>query len=273
MARALSGWFSLGGWSRVAAALLTAAGLCGSASAGPPSPISILDLFNTGVSGSGTALSQNDTDTHWTVTASPTDVSGTVPNFYNGSARADWFASWTNATANTGSSTWITAGNAIVSGTDFGGQAVNGNLGLYTFRTTFTIPEAFTSASIKGLWAADNFGGQVLDYNDNTPVVTTITNFIKLNGNTISPGKFQYSFTENDFTISSDFVVGTNTLEFNVSNLIGDGVPNPIGTQIKFTEAVFTPVPEPAVGVLAMTACGILAATRWQRRRKATTQV
>ncbi len=71
----------------------------------------IQGLFNTGVSGSGTALAENVTDTHWEVVASPleatlsgtTTITGTVPNFYNGAARADWINGWTTFTANSGS--------------------------------------------------------------------------------------------------------------------------------------------------------------------------
>jgi hypothetical protein len=234
----------------------------------------IQNLFNTGVSGSGTALSQNQIDPHWTIVASPveaalsgtTTITGTVPDFYNGVTRADWITTWTNATANTGTSTWIVPDKASLLPGEFENQDVNANLGLYTFRTTFTIPEAFASAQITGLWAADNFGGQVPDYNNNSPNVTQITNFIVLNGNTIFPGKYQYSFTQNDFTISSGFVLGLNTLEFNVSNTIGTGVPNPIGTQIVFTSAVYV-VPEPSVSILAMSGLGIAGLYQWRRRR------
>lgn len=235
----------------------------------------IQDLFNTGVSGSGTALSENQIDPHWTIVASPfeatrsgtTTITGTVPNFYNGATRADWIATWTNATANTGSSTWIVPDQAIVIADTFQNQDVNANLGLYTFETTFTIPEAFTSAQITGFWAADNFGGQVPDYNNNFPDVSQITNYIVLNGNVIFPGKFQYSFTQNDFTISSGFVQGLNTLRFNVSNTIGDFAPNPIGTQIVFTTAVYA-VPEPPVSILAMSGLGIAGVCQWRRRKK-----
>lgn len=234
----------------------------------------ILGLFNTGVSGSGTALARNELDAHWTIVLSPveatlsgtTTVTGTVPNFYNGAARAEWVANWTNNTPNTGTSTWIVPDNAILIPGAFEDQDVNGNLGLYTFETTFTIPEAFSSAQITGFWAADNFGGQVPDYNDNTPDVSQITNFIELNGNVIFPGKFQYSFTQNDFTISSGFVQGLNTLRFNVSNTVGDFAPNPIGTQIVFTSATYA-VPEPPVSILAMSGLGIAGMYQWRRRK------
>ena len=158
-------------------------------------------------------------------------------------------------------------GNAITLTGQFEDQNVNANMGLYTFRTTFTIPEAFASAQITGLWAADNYGGQVPDFEDNTPDVNLITNYIRLNGNVITPGLLQYDFTARAFTISSGFVQGLNTLEFNVSNTIGDFAPNPIGTQIVFTSAVYA-VPEPPVSILAMSGLGIAGVCQWRRRKK-----
>lgn len=240
----------------------------------------IQGLFNTGVSGSGTALAENATDTHWEVVASPveatlsgtTTITGTAPNFYNGPARADWINGWTTFTANSGSATWITAGNASLLPGQFEDQNVNGNMGLYTFRTTFTIPEAFASAQITGLWAADNIGGQVPgnppDYTNNAPDIFQITNYIRLNGNVISPGLQSYGFTAQPFTISSGFIQGVNVLEFNVSNLIGDSAPNPVGTQVVFTSAVYA-VPEPRVSMLAATGLGIVGFRHFRRRRKA----
>jgi hypothetical protein len=233
-------------------------------------------LFNTGVSGSGTALSQNATDTHWEIVASPveailsgsTTITGTVSNFYNGPARADWINGWTTFTANSGSATWITAGNASLLPGQFEDQDVNANIGLYTFRTTFTIPEAFSSAQITGLWAADNIGGQVVNYGVNNPDPNTITNFVRLNGNVISPGQTVYGFTAQPFTISSGFIQGVNVLEFNVSNLIGDYAPNPVGTQIVFTSATYA-VPEPRVSMLAVTGLGIVGFRHFRRRTKA----
>jgi hypothetical protein len=245
-------------------------------SAGTVRAGSIQGLFNTGVSGSGTALSENETDTHWEIVVSPVEatltgtttptITGTVPNFYNGPARADWFNGWTSFTANSGSATWIVPGNAILLPGQFEDQNVNANKGLYTFRTTFTIPEAFTSAQITGLWAADNYGGQVPDYDVNNPQPTAITNFIRLNGNVIYPGLDVYGFTAQPFTISSGFVQGQNILEFNVSNTIGDFAPNPVGTQIVFASATYA-VPEPPVSILAMSGLGIAGMYQWRRRR------
>jgi hypothetical protein len=237
----------------------------------------IQGLFNTGVSGSGTALAQNEIDPHWTISASPveatqsgtTTITGTVPNFYNGATRADWVSVWTGTvgTPNTATATWIVPNLATLLPGQFEDQDVNGNMGLYTFRTTFTIPEAFASAQITGLWAADNFGGQVPDYNNNTPDVSQITNYIRLNGNVITPGLLQYDFTARAFTISSGFVQGLNTLEFNVSNTFGTDVPNPVGTQIVFTSATYA-VPEPSVSILAASGIGIAGFRQFRRRRK-----
>ena len=236
----------------------------------------IQGLFNTGVDAFGNALSENTTDTHWTIVASPveatrsgtTTITGTTPNFYNGGTRADWITEWTSKTPNSSTSTWIVPDLASLQPGQFEEQNVNGNMGLYTFSTTFTIPEAFASAQITGLWAADNFGGQVPDYNNNLPDPNLITNYIKLNGNTITPGSLQYDFTANAFTISSGFIQGLNTLEFNVSNTFGTDVPNPVGTQIVFTSATYA-VPEPPVSILAASGIGIAGFCQFRRRRKA----
>jgi hypothetical protein len=108
----------------------------------------------------------------------------------------------------------------------------------------------------------------VLNYNVNDPNPNDITNFIGLNGNVISPGLTVYGFTAKPFTISSGFIRGVNVLEFNVSNLIGDYAPNPVGTQVVFTSAVYA-VPEPRVSMLAVTGLGIVGFRHFRRRRKA----
>lgn len=227
----------------------------------------IQGLFNTGVSGSNTALGQNEIDPHWTIEASPTFLgSGTTPN-YNGNARADWVTAWTTNTPNTATSTWIVPDLAVLLPGQFEDQDVNANMGLFTFQTTFTIPEAFASAQITGLWAADNFGGQVPDYNVNNPEPSAINNFIRLNGNVIAPGLQVYGFEAQAFTISSGFVQGLNTLEFNVSNTFGVSIPNPIGTQIVFTSATYA-VPEPPVSILAASGIGVAGFRHFRRRRK-----
>lgn len=237
----------------------------------PPAALhaaAIQGLFNTGVSGSNTALGQNEIDPHWTIEASPTFLgSGTSPN-YNGEARVDWVTAWTTNTPNTATSTWIVPNLAVLLPGQFEEQDVNANMGLFTFQTTFTIPEAFASAQITGLWAADNYGGQVPDYNVNNPEPSAITNFIRLNGNVISPGLQVYGFEAQPFTISSGFVQGLNTLEFNVSNTFGVSIPNPIGTQIVFTSATYA-VPEPPVSILAVSGIGIAGVRHLRRRRNA----
>ncbi|MGB8852967.1 MAG: hypothetical protein WCC69_05315 [Pirellulales bacterium] len=236
----------------------------------------IQGLFNTGVDASGNALTENTTDPHWTIVASPFEatwsgtvtITGTTPNYYNGQTRADWVTEWTTVTPNSGTATWIVPSLATLLPGQFQDQDVNGNMGLYTFSTTFTIPEAFESALITGLWAADNFGGQVPNFANNTPDVSQITNYIRLNGNVITPGLLQYDFTARAFTISSGFVQGLNTLEFNVSNTIGEFAPNPVGTQIVFTSATYA-VPEPPVSILAASGIGIAVFRQLRRRRKA----
>jgi hypothetical protein len=254
---------------------LALAGLCSAVFLGagsyadlPESPIS--DLYNTGVDAAGQALSQGITDPHWTVTASPASTTGGGANFYNGGAQAEWIAGWTSFTSNTGTSTWITAPNAEVVA-EFGTAPVNGNSGLYTFQTTFTLPPNFVSARIAGNWSADNLGGQVPDFNDNAPDPNTITNFVNINGNTVAPGSLVYGFSPTGFEITTGFVPGLNVLQFNVSNLFGTAVPNPVGTQIVFTSATYA-VPEPFAAVLAVSGLAGLGGLGLLRRRRAARQ-
>jgi hypothetical protein len=245
---------------------LALASLCSTVHAALPE-FPIPDLYNTGVNAGGTALAKGASDPHWIVTASPANTSGGPVNHYNGAAKADWVSVWTSFTPNTGTSTWISAPNTVVV-PDFPVDPVSGNLGLYTFQTTFTLPSDFVSARITGNWSADNLGGQVPDYNNNTPDPLAITNFVNLNGSPVAPGNLVYGFGPSSFEINSGFVPGLNVLQFNVSNLIGSGVPNPIGTQIVFSSATYA-VPEPGTVALAATGLVGLGGMGLMRRRRA----
>jgi hypothetical protein len=201
----------------------------------PKEPLSITDLYNTGVDDNKQALGYSSTDSHWTVVNSPNDT-------YNGLAKAIWTPSWIgeNGTPNTNNATWITVPQAVTS--EIFNDLVNAPTGLYTFETKFTLPNNFISVNISGYWSADNFGGTLIDFNNNTPLIDDINFYIILNDSPVNINpNFFYGLDKKSFVINDQnlFVPGENVLQFNVSNTIGDSSPNPIGTQIVFTSATY----------------------------------
>jgi hypothetical protein len=102
-----------------------------------------------------------------------------------------------------------------------------------------------TTVVIQGKWSTDNVGNDILINGTST-------------GST-SPGFSGFT----DFSITSGFVPGVNTLDFNWSNQGGPG-----GLLVEFTSATGTPeasAPEPAT--IAMLAAG-LAALAFSRSRR-----
>lgn len=102
--------------------------------------------------------------------------------------------------------------------------------GNFTYQETFTLAAGtnLASAVITGDWATDNSG--------------TIT----LNGNTVGTASSGFgSLTA--FTINSGFVIGTNLLDFVVTNANTQASSNPTGLRVEITSATANPgVPEPA---------------------------
>jgi len=175
----------------------------------------IPNLFNTGIDNSGNPLGSGVGDPHYTLTSFPSGSATTavaVTNTSNGL--------WTG---NTTTSEWIAPysdSNAIAT------------VGQYKYQTTFTLPKDFSTASITGQWATDNEGVNIL-----------------INGNSTASTTPSSGFTFNNFTISSGFVAGTNTLDFIVNNgtLPLGGTINPTGLQVNSLVGNYTTilVPEP----------------------------
>jgi hypothetical protein len=155
----------------------------------------ITSLFATGVDSFGTPLVAGVLDPHYTVVASPggatTAETGVLaPGF------------WLPADS---TSQWIFASTE---------PDVIGNI---DFQTTFTLPSDFLTASITGQFATDN------------EMVDVYLNWVSLG--ITQPNQFGFEFwTPFSILSGSDFVGGTNTLDFVINN---DGGPE--GLRVEMT--------------------------------------
>ena len=117
-------------------------------------------------------------------------------------------------------------------------SSFNAPPGDYTYQTTFSLAGfVASSAIIQGQFAADND-------------VASIT----LNGGSVPLSSHGNLLSLTDFTISSGFVSGVNTLDFIVVNLGSE--PSPTGLLVDFTSATASIVAEPtSLFLLAMGCC------------------
>jgi hypothetical protein len=184
----------------------------------------ITGLYNTGIGSSGVLSDGTIGDPHYSLTGVPsgttdirvrTSAGGYPANVYIGD----------NTT-----SAWIGPNNDT---------QVNGAVGYYTYRTTFSL-SGFdpSSATITGGWSTDNDGVKIL-----------------LNG--VDTGNPVTSFTQFSsgfapFAISTGFTSGLNTLDFVVNN--GGG---PTALRVEMTGTA-TAVPEPSTYFAGMSALGML---------------
>jgi len=193
--------------------LLVMVSLCGLWAA-QAEAASIPGLFGTGVDNSNALLPYGSLDPQYTLTAAPgfTVPRGTV--VYNPSTYT--FYNWV---ANTANSQWI----GLQSSADYFSP------GLYKYDISFDLTGLIpASAVITGEFAADNNAVIYLN-GTNTGIATPTLGFS--------------AFTP--FTISSGFVSGVNTLEFQVTNL-ADVAPfgGPTGLQVQLSGTA-NAVPEP----------------------------
>ena len=172
-------------------------------------------LFDTGVDNSNALLPYGSLDPHYTLTAAPgfTVPRGTV--VYNPSSYT--FYNWV---ANTANSQWI----GLQSSANYF------SAGLYAYDITFDLTGLNpATAVITGQWAADN-GGAIFLNGTNTGITDS------------DRSVFNHS---TPFTISSGFVSGVNTLEFQVTNLADVATfGGPTGLQVELSGTA-NAVPEP----------------------------
>ena len=175
---------------------------------------SIPGVFSTGVDNSGNPLSVGTVDPHWVTSASPTGPGVAKATDLN-------ISFWAG---NTATSQWI-------NGT--GSSADNPPAGTYVYTTTFSLFGFDPStAAITGQWASDNESTIYLN-----GVNTGFTHSTPL----------EMSFF-NNFSLTSGFVAGQNTLSFVVTQDFSNAT-NPEGLQVNILSAVAA-VPEPSASLL-----------------------
>jgi hypothetical protein len=179
---------------------------------------SIPGVYSTGVDNSNALVAYGGVDPHYTLTTSADPgflaPRGTVVNFPSSYTFYNWVP-------NTASSQWI----------GLQSQANYYSSGLYAYDITFDLTGLNpATAVIAGRFAADN--NAVIYLNGaNTGITTPTLGFS--------------SFTP--FTISSGFLPGLNTLEFQVTNYADVATfGGPTGLQVQFAGGTADPVPEPA---------------------------
>lgn len=198
--------------------------------------IPINGLFNTGVSAPNTPLANDGSDPHWT-------VNNTVAY---ANARNGIFPVTTGIwMANTTASRWIGPSMFPASG------QLNNVPGNYIYQLNFTITplQLANTASFTARIASDN-----------------ATTSILLNGNTI-PVPTGVGFASwTNFSVTSGFVAGLNTLSLKVNNAAGTSG-NPTGFRLEFVTSTIEVLPEPGTWALLIVGFGLVGATSRRQRR------
>lgn len=189
----------------------------------------ITTLFNTGVDAGGNVVANATVgDLHYSLVTpgqTPTIQAATSANGY---PIGPWLGDNTT-------SRWIGPQGAQLDG------VLNGK---YIYQTTFNLAGFdYMTAVINGQFATDDLNG-----------------VIRLNGNAVGP--LSAGFTSwTPFSISTNFIAGINTLQFEVINSGG----GPTGLRVEMTgNARASDVPEPAS--LALVALGLIGAGLASRR-------
>lgn len=182
------------------------------------------DLFNTGVDGSGVALTYGTADPHYTLTSVPPGGGSTAM------AIAPNPTAWVAPPAD---AQWIAP--TLYTQDD--------PAGVFVFETSFNVAST-NGLAVSGKWATDNSGEIWLNGNS--------TGIVRAFG---TSGNYGFQSLE-DFTIDSGFVVGNNTLEFRVTN--GDQFGQRAGAMgLLVTDMKVVPVPGAVLlGMLGLSVAG-----------------
>ena len=190
----------------------------------------ISGLYNTGLGQSGSA------DTHYSLSSA---VSSTA-YISTDSAWPISDGTWLHNTA--GVSSWITPLQDQATSLDPVSD------GIYTYTLSFSLAGYnASSAAFTGRFAADNSVS------------------IKLNGTEIASANGFHSW--HDFSASSGFLSGQNTLEFVVNNEhLGAG--NPTGLRVEFLSSNVAAVPEPETYAMLLGGLALVGAVARRRKQK-----
>ena len=189
-----------------------------------------IEIFNTGVDGSGAPLADNAIDSHWTLSgvgaAAGQGPDAIVATLAGGFPIGPWLDD--NAT-----SAWITPSE------DTNGPGATDGTAIYTFSTTFTTPGS-GQVTFAGVQSADN---GVVGFD----VDGIAGNFSPVGFNAWA-----------GFDIVANVTGTSHTLSFQVHNGTGEDNPDgPIGLRVEFESADY--VPEPAsLALLAISGLALL---------------
>jgi PEP-CTERM motif len=200
----------------------------------------ITGLYSTGVGDSGATTTTDAADLHWTLNGG---------NAYTGAVSGTWpIGVWL---PNTLTSQWITPSTNAAQSYDMTSN------GFYNYSLSFNILPSQNplTAGFTGQFAVDDR-------------VTAIT----LNGTTLFSGSEGSNSAWTDFSASSGFLSGSNTLTFTVEN-IGLSGSNPTGLNVDFLTSSVSAVPEPSTWlmmILGFAGVGFLRYRRSQTKAVAT---
>jgi hypothetical protein len=213
----------------------------------------ITTLYNTGVAdGTHVALPDGSPDPHYKLVSAPPHA---VTDLVTGKASSGHYpVSGPYHPGDNSTSDWIGPNsNGIVGGLH---QYFLGPAGPYEYETTFSLAGFNPStAVINGQWSADNSGIEILL--NGTPV------FFTANIN-----QFQAGFA--NFSITSGFKSGPNTLDFIITNSPSSFNPTALRVEMTGTADPASAIPEPAsLIVFGAFGCFGLVGYGWKRRKVA----
>lgn len=202
-----------------------------------------ITIFNTGVDGSGVALSGGAADTHWQCSV---NCSGNAFQAQS-TGQTNWPLPSTQETT-PGTGPWmastLSGGNPVSQWISFQSNVYtesSSGLTEYYYTQTFTLGAfnpSTTTLELKGFFAVDNI---VLNILIDGNVVTGFTNSGSFSAKTL------FDITNSSCGVANcGLINGANTITFLTANFAGAS-PNPTGLLVEFSSATTTSsVPEPA---------------------------